>query len=191
MKGSDIPEVRASPPPPPPLPTRNDNVQPQIKLKTAPTGRFDPIGSAQPEAYTGPFPTGLYFFYGTLMAPEMLRDILSLKERPVLRPASIAGYECKLWGQYPALTEGKPLDKSVAGAVLNVKTEEDAQKLARYETSNYRPQPCSISYTDGKEPATDEGHAFIFVGNPRSLSEGDFDLDVWLKRMGRAVDSGN
>lgn len=126
------------------------------------------------------------------MDPGMLRDILDLDERPVLRPALVTGYDCKLWGQYPALlnAEQEMLERSVAGVVYHVRTEEDAKKLAGYETGNYRPQSCSVSYMDGSEPATDEGYLFVFVGDRRRLTEGKFDLDVWLKRVGRKVDSG-
>lgn len=179
---------RDSPLPPPPLPLKNGNTQAQVKLKLAPTGRFDDFNSANPEPSETPPPIGLYFFYGTLMDPGMLRDILGLEEKPVLRPALINGYTCKLWGQYPALVRQQAPDENVAGAVYQVRTGEDAQKLAYYETSNYRPGPCSIRYTDGKEPTTDECHAFVFVGNPKSLSDGEFDIGMWLKRMGRAVD---
>lgn len=178
------------PPPPPPLPLRNDNIQAQVKLKLAPTGRFDSFNSANPEPSETPPPIGLYFFYGTLMDPGMLRDILGLRERPVPRPALIRGYTCKLWGQYPALVYSQVLsDQNVAGVVYQVQTEEDAWKLASYETSNYHPEPCSIRYTDEKEPVIDECHAFVFVGNPKSLSDGEFDIGTWLKRMGKAVDT--
>lgn len=179
--------TRASPPPPPPLPEKSENTQTRVKLKIAPTGRFDIFNSANPESSGTPPPVGLYFFYGTLMDPGMLRDILDLEERPVLRPALITGYACKLWGQYPALVQQETPDQSVAGAIYRVRTEADAQKLADYETSNYRPHPCSIRYTDGRDPTTDECHAFVFVGNPGSLSDGEFDLSVWLKRIGRGV----
>ena len=58
-------------------------------------------------------------------------------------------------------------------------------RLAAYETQNYQADPCRIRYTDGKEPADDIGYTFKFKGNPKELSEGSFDLRVWLERMGR------
>lgn len=82
-------------------------------------------------------PTGPYFCYGTLTDPSLLREILNLKNGPELRPAYLFGYECKLlWGQYPALLEVPGL--VVEGAVYHVQTEEDGERLAGYETSNYR-----------------------------------------------------
>lgn len=121
----------------------------------------------------------------------MLTEILGLapKGNLDLRPGYITGYSCKLWGQYPALIDGPP-GNIVEGMVYNVQTIEDGGKLAEYETRNYRAQPCFITYTDDKEPATADGNAFTFVGDPRELDEGEFDLKLWLRRMGRgeAVD---
>jgi gamma-glutamylcyclotransferase (GGCT)/AIG2-like uncharacterized protein YtfP len=130
-------------------------------------------------------PTGPYFVYGTLMDPKMLADVLRLKERPKLRPAKIIGYSKKLWGQYPALQEG-PQDAQVSGAVYIVQSDAHAKRLAEYETNSYLAKPCLIQYMDGEEPAEECGHAFMYVGNPRDLQDGEFDLKRWLKRVGRS-----
>lgn len=53
---------------------------------------------------------------------------------------------------------------------------------AEYETENYRVEPCLVRYTDCQKPARDLGYTFKFAGD---LSEGSFELRVWLKRMGR------
>lgn len=76
------------------------------KHLSAPPGWF--YQSPDPEPPVDPFasPTGSYFFYGTLMDPALLAEILDLTEKPVLRPAYIVGYSCKLWGQYAALIDG-------------------------------------------------------------------------------------
>lgn len=113
----------------------------------------------------------------------MVREILGLETEPKLRPARISGYECKLWGQYPALVEAP--DSVVEGAVYTVDTIEHGVEFAIYETNNYLAGPCRIHYTDGKEPTDDFGYTFIFQGNQKDLSEGVFDLRVWLTRMGR------
>lgn len=128
-------------------------------------------------------PTGLYFFYGTLTDPSMIRDILELEYEPELRPALIVGYKSKLWGQYPALLDAR--DSVIEGAVYHVETVEHGERIAAYETKNYKTHPCRISYTDGKEPSEGIGYAFKFRGDQKDLSEGTFDLRVWLKRMGR------
>ncbi|KKZ67139.1 hypothetical protein EMCG_07161 [[Emmonsia] crescens] len=124
------------------------------------------------------------------MDPQMLTEILSLApydepNNPNLRPGYIVGSSCKLWGQYPALVDGPP-ENIVKGMVCDVQTVEDGEKLAAYETRNYAVKPCFVTYTDGKEPATAFGHTFAFAGDPRELDEGEFDLKIWLRRMGRA-----
>lgn len=132
----------------------------------------------------GPPPTGPYFFYGSLQDHSLLIDLLDLKQTPYLRPAYIEGYKCKLWGPYPALLSGDPGD-TVTGAVYEVRTIEDAEKLAAYEGLSYTSITCSIQYSDGQSPTQAEGYAFLFVGHMRDLREGSFDLKIWLERNGR------
>lgn len=113
----------------------------------------------------------------------MLVKILDLNHEPTLRPASLDGYECKSWGQYPALLKGEP-GGEIEGAVYDVGSLEHAAKLAEYETSSYRPTGCAIRFLDGREPAHTAGYVFLFVGNPRDLGEGCFDLEKWLESVG-------
>jgi hypothetical protein len=162
-----------------------------LKVRCAPLEWFYQAPNPPPLVDRFAAPTGVYFFYGTLMDPRILTEVLGLasKMKPDLRPGYIIGYSCKLWGQYPALVDGPP-GNIVEGMVYNVQTVEDGEKLAAYETRNYGVKPCFITYTDGKEPATAFGNTFTFAGHPRELNEGEFDLKLWLKRMGRgeAVD---
>ncbi|EGX88970.1 poly(A) polymerase pla1, putative [Cordyceps militaris CM01] len=183
-------QAPTSPPPrPPPLPSRSQNADTRIsklvlKMRSAPPGW----------AYQSPNPprfidyseprTGPYFFYGTLMDPKMLAEILQLNHEPILRPAQIVGYACKLWGQYPAIVDGE-MDATIDGAAYDVESVEHARRLAAYETSNYQAKPCKIIHTDGKQPETQHGRVFMFAGNPSDLEAGEFDLSVWLKRVGR------
>jgi len=45
----------------------------------------------------------LLFFYGTLSLPHILQQVLSLNETPILLPASITGFNIRMWGPFPAL----------------------------------------------------------------------------------------
>lgn len=175
------------PPPAPPLPPNSSQTKESpfvLKVRGAPEDWF--YQAPEPPALGDLFEpsAGPYFVYGTLMDRTMLADILGLEEKPELRPAKIVGYSCKLWGQYPAMQDG-PQDTEVHGAVYNVPSVAYAKRLAEYETNSYHAKPCLIQYTDGKEPAEDFGHVFMFVGNQRDLQDGEFSLEVWLKRMGR------
>lgn len=180
----------AAPPPPPPPPPPPEDVRSKVspfvqKLRTAPPDwYYKPPKTPPPVDFLAP-PTGPYFFYGTLVDPSMIAEILGLDHEPELRPAYIVGYECKLWGQYPALLDAP--DSIVEGAVYHVSTVEDGEKLAAYETRNYRIERCWINYLDKKEPSREIGSTFKFVGDRGDLSEGQFDLKVWLKRMGRTA----
>lgn len=176
----------APPPPPPPPEDLSSKVSPFVmKLKTAPPSHFFQSETPKPNKNLVAAPTGPYFFYGTLSDPVMLRDILGLETEPQLRPATIIGYECKLWGQYPALLDAP--EKVVHGAVYHVETEEHGERLASYETENYQAEPCRIIYVDGNEPVDDFGYVFKFVGSVRDLNEGTFDLNTWLRRIKRVA----
>ncbi|GAB1206395.1 hypothetical protein APSETT445_005080 [Aspergillus pseudonomiae] len=181
--------VSAPPPPPPPPEDPSSKVSPFVKkLRSAPPGYF--FQPERPPPYRDSFAarTGPYF-YGTLSDPAMLRDVLGLETEPQLRPATMISYECKLWGQYPALLDAP--GKVVHGAVYHVETEEHAERLASYETDNYRADPCRIDYTNGNEPIEDLGYCFKFVGNVRDLSDGSFDLGTWLRRVKRVVEDSS
>jgi hypothetical protein len=121
------------------------------------------------------------------MDENILMEILGCDRPPTpeLRPGYIVGYSCKLWGQYPTLISG-PAGNIIEGMVYDVRTVEDGQKLAAYETRNYAVEHCEIVFTDGKEPSVAAGSVFTFAGDPRELSEGSFDLGTWLRRMGRS-----
>ncbi|OOF93249.1 hypothetical protein ASPCADRAFT_209837 [Aspergillus carbonarius ITEM 5010] len=113
------------------------------------------------------------------MNPHLLLLLLLLLLQKILLPR----YACKLWGQYPALLDAP--GSIVEGAVYHVQTVEDGEKLAAYETKHYHVDRCIIMYTDGKEPVKEYGSTFKFVGQKTDLTEGEFDLRVWLTRMGR------
>ncbi|BCR99616.1 gamma-glutamylcyclotransferase family protein [Aspergillus luchuensis] len=181
------PVTKTAPPPPPPPPSDpRTKVSPVIRnLRTVPPPSLTVPQPPPPPTTTAP--TGPYFLYGTLMDPSMLQDILSLDtdQEIDLRPAYVTGYACKLWGQYPALIPDDTSSSVVKGVIYRVESVEHGIKLANYETGWYRAEPCEVVYTDGKEPGRENGHVFVFVGEKGELSEGEFDLRVWLGRMGR------
>lgn len=177
-----------SAPPPPPLPPAlaagRQVSKFALKVKDAPPDWFLKSSKLPPhDDFLDP-KTGIYFFYGSLMDPKLLSEILQLDYDPQLRPACITGYQAKLWGQYPAMVDGEK-DATEHGVAYDVNTAEHARRLAEYETSHYRTQPCMITYTDGKAPDTTQGRVFVFVGNPRDLTDGTFDLSAWLKQVRR------
>ncbi|KAF7521992.1 hypothetical protein PCG10_007773 [Penicillium crustosum] len=175
-------DSRPPPPPPPPPPEnpRSKISSTVLKMRRTSPSHFFQSQVPRPQSQ-GPPPTGPYFFYGSLQDKGLLIDLLDLKQASHLRPAYIEGYKCKLWGPYPALLSGDPGD-TVRGAVYEVPTIEDAEKLAAYEGPNYTTIACSIRYADGQSPTQAEGYAFLFVGNMRDLSEGSFDLKIWSER---------
>ena len=173
------------PPPPPPPENPSSKILPVVlKMRSNSPSRFFQARITQLQNQV-PAPTGLYFFHGSLQDLSLLVDILNLENAPTLRPAYIKGYRCKLWGHYPALMKGDPED-TVTGTVYEVQTIGDAESLASYEGPSYMTISCAVWYTHSEPLAQEEGHAFLFVGNERDLSEASFDLEHWMKRRALA-----
>lgn len=174
------------PPPPPPPHSALAKQSPAIlKLRTVPASLYFRKKQKKQPQDKFPAPTGPYFFYGSLLDPCMLVEILSLETEPDLRAAYIEGFQCKLWGQYPALVVDEIPGSRVEGAAYEVQSVGDADKLAAYETENYTTVSCDIVFRDGREPRRQMGSVFVFDGDSGDLSEGRFDLRVWLRRVGR------
>ncbi|PWY71737.1 hypothetical protein BO70DRAFT_122243, partial [Aspergillus heteromorphus CBS 117.55] len=68
---------------------------------------------------------------------------------PQLRKAEVFGYTIAKWGDYPALINGKQGDV-VTGSAYLVRSEEEARKLADYETNAYEVVDCWIYFKDGR-----------------------------------------
>ncbi|KAK7756260.1 hypothetical protein SLS62_001856 [Diatrype stigma] len=116
-----------------------------------------------------------YFFYGSLMDASTLQRVLGLGERPQLEPASIVGYHVKMWGPYPALQNG-PQGNVVRGMMWEVEGAKRKDRLAEYETNNYKEKGCIIKKEDGSSVW---GTTFIWDGDTSELKEGTFDLKDW------------
>ncbi|KAL2173938.1 uncharacterized protein P884DRAFT_264383 [Thermothelomyces heterothallicus CBS 202.75] len=143
---------------------------------------------SEPQPYT--YEPVWYFFYGTLMKPDVLKSVLGLDTEPVLRSAKVYGYELTNWGQYKALVDGEP-GMEVTGCAYKVRSVEEEFKLAYYETNAYTLAPCRIYFTDGPAESREEdrafGKTFKYAGNAEALKQGRFDRDLWEMQMGRRL----
>ena len=92
-----------------------------------------------------------YFFYGTLADPETLAKVLETDDIPPLEHASVKGYKLGEMGSYKVLEEvevGEVVE--VIGRAFLVANEEDATKLAIYETGAYASVDVSIQLETGE-----------------------------------------
>lgn len=77
-------------------------------------------------------------------------------------------------------------ESSITGVAFEVETEEDAEKLAIYETNSYDIASCTIRIQEADGSSrVEEGYLFVYCGNPADLQDGDFDLDTWRGLVGR------
>lgn len=147
----------------------------------------DYLTKSNMEPYQEPtYKPTFYFFYGSLIQPEILRHIQDIpKDQDIkLRPAKLIGYSLSNWGQYKALVDGEP-GEEVRGQAYFVTSIEDKYKLARYETTAYKAKKCIIFFEDGMEPGEEvEGMTFKYAGDGQALKEGRFDRVLWEMQMG-------
>jgi hypothetical protein len=117
------------------------------------------------------------------MDPETLSDVLNLLNRPpVMRHARVVGYDTKLWGPYPALVNGKPLDL-VYGMFCEIRSRIHFDRLIAYETDIYQLRPCQIELLGDNDHVKKivDGVTFIWNGEQDELREGKFDLKQWKR----------
>ncbi|RAL09367.1 gamma-glutamylcyclotransferase family protein [Aspergillus homomorphus CBS 101889] len=160
--------------PPSPFYTMLESAPPDYLTQRDEPGNFSPT-----------FPV-YNFFYGTLTDPAQLSRILDLSEEPQLREAEVFGYAVARWGDYPALINSKQGDV-VTGRAYLLRSAEEAQKLASYETNAYEVADCWIYFKDGREPAEAGGKVFVYAGDARALLEQRFDRKLWSRQMGRKL----
>lgn len=124
-----------------------------------------------------------YFFYGTLMDRSCLAKALKRPHRLELQPAKLAGWICKMWGEYPALVTApseNSSNQSVHGVACEIQTIMERDRLIKYETAAYRLEDCWIELERGSSV---RGKTFIWDGNLESLCEGTFDLKDWILKQ--------
>jgi hypothetical protein len=159
-------------------------------------------GGSSASLYGDPF-----FFYGPLMDPSTLISVLKLRDRPVLLPAKIRGYEIMLWGNRPALVEagyevgnggldvemgradgegygakvGKKGDGSkgavVDGMAFGVRSLTERERLEAYQADEYKIVECVIELDGGMVV---NGKTFVWNGNRKSLKEGSWSMRDWI-----------
>ncbi|OJI89165.1 hypothetical protein ASPTUDRAFT_195809 [Aspergillus tubingensis CBS 134.48] len=165
------------PPPPPP--------EPYLTRKPPPTPLLPLSQNNKPLHPPPTFPI-YYFFYAPLTSPAQVARILDLPEEPPLRKAEVTGYAIAKWGDYPALINGSE-GQVVSGSAYLVKSEEEAEKLARYETIAYEVVDCLIFFTDEEQPDEASGKVFVYAGDAQALLERRFDRVLWGRQMGGRV----
>jgi gamma-glutamylcyclotransferase (GGCT)/AIG2-like uncharacterized protein YtfP len=142
-----------------------------------------PQPTYKPEVIKAMMPR-VYFVYGSLMDPATLQAVIAAREPPMLRPAMIFGYHIKMWGQYPALLDSRPL-LTVHGMAFKIDDfehiDEIRQRLKDYEGPNYEPLQCLVQY-EGEEEERVRAITFEWVGDQTQLKEGVFDLKDYQMR---------
>ncbi|KAG8157865.1 hypothetical protein KVR01_012137 [Diaporthe batatas] len=168
------PNQGAAQPPPdePPNPQTTTTHTPTPGLK-----QLLPPATIEPS----PEQPGKFFFYGSLMDPDVLYAITRSSAEPVLHKATIRGHKMKKWGSYPALIPGGAGDV-VDGVYWEAEDAGQSALLQHYETNMYRPVACTIRVEKGDGGVVvEDGLVFVWAGNAGSeeLEEGGFSLEEY------------
>ena len=123
----------------------------------------------------------MFFFYGTLMDPEVLQSVAALEDLPELQDAWLEGFELKMWNRrYPTLLPKENIKGRIKGKAWKVTSIEQCLRLQHYETSAYECCDCVVR-TDDQQLI--KALTFKWARDPSSaeLSDGMFDLAYWQK----------
>lgn len=134
----------------------------------------------KPEDAEPPFKPCFFFFYGSLMDPEVLQAVLGLREIPVVEEEGwVTGFSMKMWGIYPALIKRE--GGKISGTVWKVETQSQFLRLVEYETSAYTWCACDVHLSDGE--ILHDCRTFCWAGDPNSkdLDEGTFNLQRYQR----------
>jgi len=129
------------------------------------------------------------FFYGSLMDPTTLCNILETSSTPILYPARLSGYNMKMWGPYPAITKSSSEDTaSIDGMLFRLDKQSQFDKLADYETEAYTWSQVDVE-VQGRDGCsqTVSARVFVWAGSLKQLSEGRFDLREFQLMRGYEV----
>jgi hypothetical protein len=164
-------KIQAPLPPPPPLPPNTPSLgDSSSNLEKIAIRAIHDSSHAKVS-----FSPCYFFFYGSLMDPEVLQTVLDLAEPPRVTTASVTGFSMKMWGIYPTLIpcEGGP---PVPGTIWMVNEESQFKRLREYETAAYTWCPCNVMLED--KSLLYGCRTFCWSGDLRSrdLDEGAFDL---------------
>jgi hypothetical protein len=169
-----------------PNPTEEHPKPARVKLGpsslTTQTLQSDPTQAPKDSAPNGPFLPGYFFFYGPLMDPSTLAQVLQLPEAPDLRPARVIGYSVKMYGMYPALLWGPP-ENAVYGVACEILSLEQFDRVCGFEYGKFEASPCYIEFVggDGESEEPIKGETFLWQGDHGELRDGGFDLEGWRR----------
>ncbi|KAI9775772.1 MAG: hypothetical protein M1839_000900 [Geoglossum umbratile] len=107
-----------------------------------------------------------------------LTKVLGISYRPPTCPATVTGYKCKLWGQYPALVD-EPLGETISGVAYEIQSQDEKTGLETYEGDSYALEGCLIKFENGTRML---GLTFKWKGDLGVLKDDSFDLRDWQTR---------
>ncbi|SAM05109.1 hypothetical protein [Absidia glauca] len=140
------------------------------------------------------------FFYGTLMATEIIGDVLCGRAAPPaiktkklaslqLTPALLKGHRryAVKHATYPGLLESSNPSDQVEGILCEGLTIRDVEALDDYEGNEYRRQYTTVVKIHGSTHQNDNHiqenvipcQVYLWIADKRQLQDHDWDYDHW------------
>ncbi|KAE9968560.1 hypothetical protein EG328_007493 [Venturia inaequalis] len=140
------------------------------------------------------------FFYGTLMAPKVLRRVChgphahdsATSTAITVRPALLKSYRRHrvLGAEYPAIVPHEP--STVRGTLVEGLTDGDIWRLDLFEGDEYERKKVSVRVITSKEQGTGEpseedlgdevqAESYIWIAGEHQLEDGEWDFDEFMR----------
>ena len=123
----------------------------------------------------------MFFLYGTLMDPDVIRAVAVLENTPQLQDAWLEEFELKMWhGRYPTLLAKEGASSKIKGKLWQATSMDQFLGLQFYQTWAYECCDCVVQTADGQSI---KALTFKWAndGNSAELLEGGFDLEQGQK----------
>ncbi|KAJ9639938.1 hypothetical protein H2201_007284 [Coniosporium apollinis] len=146
------------------------------------------------------------FFYGTLMAPEVLHRVCHGSHQPnsfyrsllTIRPAILPHHRRHkvLHADYPAMIPCASPSASVRGTLVTGLTDGDMWRLDIFEGDEYERRTVKVEVLDekGRKVGEVEGvETYVWIAGRKELEDEEWDFEVFVReKMGRwiGVDEG-
>lgn len=129
--------------------------------------------------------TSFMFFYDALAKPQFLKDLLYLKELPIMSPATVHGYKIKMCGPHPAAVKSSDPCDCVDGMLWEIDHQaisiEAFERVERYETYKLELTQTYAACQHLEAPQYCQLFSWKEDEDDSELRDVDFDLDTYLE----------
>jgi gamma-glutamylcyclotransferase (GGCT)/AIG2-like uncharacterized protein YtfP len=125
-----------------------------------------------------------FFFYGTLVEPQILRRVLGRRRAPSMERAWVDGFVRRRLAGTPFAVLQRAPDARVEGRLVRGLSDRECSRLLKYEGEDYRRARVTVRIPRGKR------EAWVFVPKARARTAGIWNPKRWRQRARKAALAG-